>query len=154
MKIIMIGNNPGLLKFFPRKLPALLAVKLWLVLFREVINWDVGCFRILYLVQDVVRTRILHLYHNVGMQEVWCDHVWHKRSVLVLEHNGHNVIPYMSLSLQLKHKEGGTEIIMKAHCLLLYNTLHWLFNPILRHSFNYVFQNVCGLSHILTITAL
>lgn len=79
----------------------------------------------LYLVQDIVRTRILHLYHNVGVKEVWCNHVWHKWSVLFLEHNGHNVISYMSLSLQLKHREGGTEIIMKTHYILYYPILPW-----------------------------
>lgn len=40
------------------------------VLDSKVMNRDVGCFGMLYLVQDIVRTRILHLYHNVGMQEV------------------------------------------------------------------------------------
>lgn len=53
------------------------------------------------LVSDIVRTCILHLHHHIRMQEVGLDHVWYKGSVLLLEHDGNNVVPYVPLPLQL-----------------------------------------------------
>ncbi len=53
----------------------------------------------MHLVQDVVRTGIFNLHHYIGMQEVGGNHVWHKWSVLVLKHDGHNVVSYMPLLL-------------------------------------------------------
>lgn len=57
------------------------------------------------LVGDVVRARVLHLHHHVGVQEVGLDHVGHKGSVLLLEHNGDDVVAYVSLPLQLGVKQ-------------------------------------------------
>lgn len=54
------------------------------------------------LVDDVVRARVLHLHHHVRVQEVGLDHVWHKGRVLLLEHDGHNVVAYVPLPLQLE----------------------------------------------------
>lgn len=57
------------------------------------------------LVGDVVRARVLHLHHHVGVQEVGLDHVGHKGSVLLLEHDGDDVVAYVSLPLQLGVKQ-------------------------------------------------
>ncbi len=53
------------------------------------------------LVGDIVCTGVLHLHHHVRMQEVGLDHVWHKGRVLLLEHDGYNVVAYVPLPLQL-----------------------------------------------------
>ena len=53
------------------------------------------------LVCDIVRTRVLHLHHHVPMQEVGLDHVWNKGRVLLLEHDGYDIIAYVPLPLQL-----------------------------------------------------
>lgn len=53
------------------------------------------------LVGDVVRACILHLHHHIRMQEVGLDHVWYKGRVLLLEHDGYNVVAYVPLPLQL-----------------------------------------------------
>lgn len=57
------------------------------------------------LVGDVVRARVLHLHHHVGVQEVGLDHVGHKGSVRLLEHDGDDVVAYVSLPLQLRVKQ-------------------------------------------------
>lgn len=54
-----------------------------------------------YLVGDVIRTGIIRLHHHVRMQEVGLNHVWNKRRVLLLKHDGYNVVAYVSLPLQL-----------------------------------------------------
>lgn len=54
------------------------------------------------LVGDIVCTCIFHLHHHICMQEVGLDHVWYKGRVFLLEHDGHNVVAYVSLSLQLE----------------------------------------------------
>lgn len=53
------------------------------------------------LVGDIVRACILHLHHHIRMQEVGLDHVWNKWRVLLLEHDGYNVVAYVPLPLQL-----------------------------------------------------
>lgn len=57
------------------------------------------------LVGDVVRARVLHLHHHVRVQEVGLDHVGHKGRVLLLEHDGDDVVAYVSLPLQLGVKQ-------------------------------------------------
>ena len=52
-----------------------------------------------HLVENIVRTRVDHLDHDVAMEEVGGDHVRYERSVLLLEHDGHDVVPYVPLSL-------------------------------------------------------
>lgn len=54
------------------------------------------------LVGDIVCARILHLHHHIRMQEVGLDHVWYKGRVLLLEHDGHYVVAYVPLPLQLE----------------------------------------------------
>lgn len=54
-----------------------------------------------YLIERVLGAGVHHLYHDVGMQEVGRDHVWHERCALILEHYGHNVISYVPLPLEL-----------------------------------------------------
>lgn len=53
------------------------------------------------LVGDIVRARVLHLHHHVRVQEVGLDHVGHEGRVLLLEHDGDDVVAYVSLPLQL-----------------------------------------------------
>ncbi len=53
------------------------------------------------LVSDVVRARVLHLHHHICVQEVGLDHIRYKRRVLLLEHDGYNVVAYVPLPLQL-----------------------------------------------------
>lgn len=53
------------------------------------------------LVGDIVRTCIFHLHHHIRMQEVGLDHVWYKGRVLLLKHDGYNVVAYVPLPLQL-----------------------------------------------------
>lgn len=53
------------------------------------------------LVGDVVRARVLHLHHHVRVKEVGLDHVGHEGSVGLLEHDGDDVVAYVSLPLQL-----------------------------------------------------
>lgn len=53
------------------------------------------------LVGNVVCACILHLHHHISMQEVGLDHVWYKGCVLLLEHDGYNVVAYVPLPLQL-----------------------------------------------------
>ena len=53
------------------------------------------------LVGDIVCTSVLHLHHHICMQEVGLDHVWYKGCVLLLEHDGYDVVAYVSLPLQL-----------------------------------------------------
>lgn len=55
-----------------------------------------------YPVENIVRAGVDHLDHDVGVEEVGGDHVRHERSVLILENNGHDVVPYVPLSLQLQ----------------------------------------------------
>lgn len=59
------------------------------------------------LVGDIVRTCVLHLHHRVRVQEIGLDHVWYKGRVLLLEHDGYNVVAYVPLPLQLEgtHKQ-------------------------------------------------
>lgn len=52
-----------------------------------------------HLVENTVRARVDYLDHNVGVEEIRGDHVWYKGSVFLLEHNGHDVVPYVPLSL-------------------------------------------------------
>lgn len=53
------------------------------------------------LVQDIVCAWVLHLHHNICMQEVGLYHVRNKWGVFLLEHNGHDVVAYVSLPLEL-----------------------------------------------------
>lgn len=53
------------------------------------------------LVGDIVCASILHLNHDIRMQEVGLDHVWYKGRVIFLEHDGYNVVAYVPLPLQL-----------------------------------------------------
>lgn len=53
------------------------------------------------LVCDAVRARVLHLHHDVRVEEVGLDHVGNKRGVFLLEHDGHDVVAYVSLPLEL-----------------------------------------------------
>lgn len=57
--------------------------------------------KFIYLVENIVWTWVDHLDHNVGMEEVGGDHIWHKGSIFFLEYNRHNVVAYMPLFLQL-----------------------------------------------------
>lgn len=57
------------------------------------------------LVGHVVRACILHLHHHVRVQEVGLDHVGDKGRVLLLEHDGNDVVAYVSLPLQLGVKQ-------------------------------------------------
>lgn len=59
--------------------------------------------RVRHLVEDVVGARVDHLDHDVGVEEVGGDHVGYERSVFLLEHDGDDVVPYVSLPLQLQH---------------------------------------------------
>lgn len=56
-----------------------------------------------YPVENIVRAGVDHLDHNVGVEEVGGDHVRYEGSVFFLEYDGHNVVPYVPLSLQLQH---------------------------------------------------
>lgn len=56
-----------------------------------------------YPVENIVRAGVDYLDHNVGVEEVGGDHVRYKGSVFLLEDDGHNVVPYVPLSLQLQH---------------------------------------------------
>lgn len=56
-----------------------------------------------YLVENIVRARVEDLHHHVGMEKVRGNHVWYEGSVFFLEHNGHYVVAYVPLSLQLQH---------------------------------------------------
>lgn len=60
-----------------------------------------GCPEITHLVEGAVGPPALSLHHHVGMQEVGCDHVGHKGCVLILEDHSDDVIPDVSLPLQL-----------------------------------------------------
>lgn len=60
---------------------------------------------ILYPVENIVRAGVHHLDHDVGMKKVGSDHVRYEGSVFLLEHDGHNVVPYVPLSLQLQHTQ-------------------------------------------------
>lgn len=53
------------------------------------------------LVGDVVSAGVLHLHHHIRMQEVGLDHVWYEGCVLLLEHDGDDVVAYVPLPLQL-----------------------------------------------------
>lgn len=57
-----------------------------------------------YLVENIVGARVDHLDHHVGMEKVRGNHIWYEGSVFFLEHNGHYVVPYVPLSLQLQHR--------------------------------------------------
>lgn len=57
-----------------------------------------------YLVGCGVCIGVLHLHHNVGVQEIGGNHVWDERRVLFLKDNCHNVIANVSLPLQLGGK--------------------------------------------------
>lgn len=54
-----------------------------------------------HLVGDIVCAGVLHLHHHVGVQEVGLDHVRNERCVFLLEHDGDDVIAYVSFPLQL-----------------------------------------------------
>lgn len=62
---------------------------------------QVTCVLQTNLVGDIVCTRVLHLNHHICVQEVGLDHVWYKGRVLLLEHDGYNVVAYVPLPLQL-----------------------------------------------------
>lgn len=57
----------------------------------------------IYPVENIIRARVDSLDHDVSVEKIGGDHVWHKGRAFFLEHNGHNVISYVPLSLQLKH---------------------------------------------------
>lgn len=56
-----------------------------------------------HLVENVVRAGVDHLHHDVGVEEVGGDHVRHEGSILFLEYDSHDVVAYVSLSLQLQY---------------------------------------------------
>lgn len=45
------------------------------------------------------------MHHHVGMEEVRGNHIGYEGSVFFLEHNGHYVVAYVPLSLQLQHSD-------------------------------------------------
>lgn len=57
-----------------------------------------------HLIENVIRAGVDHLDHNVGVEKVGGDHVRYKGSIFFLEYDGHNIVPYVPLSLQLQHK--------------------------------------------------
>lgn len=59
----------------------------------------------IYPVENITRARVDNLDHDVGVEKIGGNHVWHKGRVFFLEHDGHNVISYVSLPLQLKHAQ-------------------------------------------------
>lgn len=56
-------------------------------------------------VEDVGGARVDHLDHDVGVEKIGGNHVWHKGRVFFLEHDGHDVISYVPLPLQLRHTQ-------------------------------------------------
>lgn len=57
------------------------------------------------LVGDIVRTCVLHLHHHIRVQEVGLDHIWYERRILLLENDGHDVVAYVPLPLQLESED-------------------------------------------------
>lgn len=55
--------------------------------------------KIIHLVEDIAGTWVDHLHHNISMEEVGGDHVGNEGSVFLLEYDGNDIIPYVSLSL-------------------------------------------------------
>lgn len=53
------------------------------------------------LVCGVICSRVFHLNQNKGMEEIGSDHVRHKRCGLLLKNCSHNVIPNVTLPLDL-----------------------------------------------------
>lgn len=68
------------------------------------------------LVSDAVRARVLHLHHNIRMEEVGLDHVGNKRGAFLLEHDGHDVVAYVSLPLELDDTKKHQIPNQASHC--------------------------------------
>lgn len=75
-----------------------------------------------YLVENIVRARVDHLHHHVGMEKVRGDHIWYEGSVFFLEHNGHYVVAYVPLSLQLQQQQSSSQIVNRLDKLRLHKT--------------------------------
>ena len=50
-----------------------------------------------YLVHSVLCVGVLHLDDDEGVQELGANEVWAEWGVALLEHNGHNVVAYVTL---------------------------------------------------------
>lgn len=67
------------------------------------------------LVCDVVCACILHLHHNICMQEVGLYHVWNKWGVFLLEHDGYDVVAYVPLPLELNVSKKVKSVAILSH---------------------------------------
>lgn len=71
-----------------------------------------------HLVGGAVGAALLHLHQDEGVQEVGGDHVGDKRRGLFLEHQRHDVIPYVAFPLELK--ENVVVTLSSCHMLRCY----------------------------------